>query len=71
MGKVTIPHPLRGSPLYTRGPFLYDRKLPSTQCGPMTSIGPYRARVETFGPRGVNVGRVQSAVKKMQSFLHF
>ena len=41
------------------------------QCGPMTSIGPYRVRVEGFGPGGVNVGRVQSAVKKMQSLLHF
>ena len=41
---------------------------------PPNSTGGYRIRPyanQKFGPGGVNVGRVQSAVKKMQSFLHF
>ena len=38
---------------------------PFTQGG--LSLYPHRV---SFGPGGVNVGRVQSAVKKMQSLLH-
>ena len=34
--------------------------------GPMTSIGPYRVRVETFGPGGVKLSGGGKALRKMQ-----
>ena len=52
-------------------PLRVTQKFESARGGPMTSIGPYRVRVEGFWPRrGQTVGRRKS-VKKNAALLHF
>ena len=54
-----------------RRPLRVTQKFESARGGPMTSIGPYRVRVEGFWPRrGQTVGRRKS-VKKNAALLHF
>ena len=54
-----------------RRPLRVTQKFKSARGGPMTSIGPYRVRVEGFWPRrGQTVGRRKS-VKKNAALLHF
>ena len=69
-GKVTIPH--RFAEPFGPGPLCRCATSPHTVGSHPLHKGAilYPCRVY-FGPEGVNVGRVQSAVKKMQSLLHF
>ena len=54
-----------------RRPLRPARKLASTRGGPMTSIDPYRVRVEGFWPRRGQCGKRKKSVKKNAALLHF
>ena len=69
IGKVTIPHPLRGSPLYTRGALFACRgrclHRPANRHLPGRALG-HNLYTHYFGPGGVNLSGDGKALRKMQ-----
>ena len=71
---VRLKAPLEGSSREAGEGWLGEVRAPGATPHRLTAELPSRGATlytRYFGPEGVNMGRVQSAVKKMQSLLHF